>query len=139
MKLKNIDELKTYIDVEKVTSGDLLIFKVNLNIDDDDYMLSTIEQIIMDSKSILDELGIKVLFIPQSNDVNVEVSTEWPEDKLLEEYAKQQNNIGRKDGFMKALNDVDIDSEYNDNVKHKNHDYLEGYKQGYKMGWDTYT
>jgi hypothetical protein len=129
-------ELNEYIEIEKVTKNDLLIFKVKA--DSDVEMVNLIEEIIMGSKSILDDLGIKTLFIPEVYDVDVEISKDWPEEELIELYNTQQYSLGKKDGFMKALGDIDTESEYNDEILHRNENYISGYKEGYYIGWEVY-
>ena len=54
-------------------------------------------------------------------------------------YNNQQHGIGKKDGFLKAMGDIDNDLEYDDSITHRNDSYIEGYKQGYEIGWDIYS
>jgi hypothetical protein len=138
MEIKRNEDIKNYIDVEKVTEKDLLVFKINIDTISGEHPFTQIEKVVSDVKKVLDELNIKALFIPQHLGTEMEILPLEGLDnsRLLEIYATQQGNAGFSEGYIKSLSDFENENPYNDGVDSKNEHYTEKYKLGYSMAWN---
>lgn len=136
MKIKNVEEIESYIDVEKVTKDDILIFRIDISKFDNIY--EELEHLIKDIKQhVLDEKEIKALFIPHNNGIEVEISNNEKEIvELINLYNKQQGTCGFKNGYTNALFAFEGNKEYDDSDETKNENYNKQYKLGYKTAWE---
>lgn len=133
--INNLDEIKNYIDVEKVTKNDILIFRINIDMFSGDQSIEQIvDPIIREANVVLKEKEIKAIFIPYYNGLELEITSN--ESEILKAYEAQQKGFGLTDGFLKGLNDFDNGIEYNDGHDSKYIPYVESYKQGYKKGFE---
>jgi len=132
-------KLSEYIEVEKVTKDDILIFKIDIDMFDDGSIEENIIPIIREAKTLLDVKEIKSIFIPYRNGVEVEISNDLTESGLLELYNKYQRSEGFRDGYLKSLSDFDKHVEYDDNPESRNASYDKSYKLGYKTAWQYNT
>jgi len=80
--------LTEYIEIEKVTKDDILVFKISMNMFDDRTVEENMSEIIRDVKKLLDEKEIKAIFIPYYNGLEFEINKSTSE--LLEIYNRQQ-------------------------------------------------
>jgi len=129
--------LTEYIEIEKVTKDDILVFKISMNMFDDRTVEENMSEIIRDVKKLLDEKEIKAIFIPYYNGLEFEINKSTSE--LLEIYNRQQETWGYRNGFIKGLSDFDNSVEYNDISDSKSVEYVEFYKNGYKKGFEIRT
>jgi hypothetical protein len=130
-------KLSEYIEVEKITKDDVLIFKININMFDDRTVAENMSETIRDVKELLGEKEIKAIFIPYYNGFEFEINRSTSE--LLELYDRQQETIGFRNGFIKGLSDFNNSVEYNDVSDSKSVEYIEFYKNGYKKGFEIRT
>lgn len=129
--IKDLDDLKNYIEIEKVTKDDVLIFKIDIDMFSGDSSIDQIvSPIIKEANTVLEEKEIKAIFIPYYNGLKLEILPS--ESELLKVYDIQQGTLGFRDGFLKGLSDFDNNIEYCDETNSKYAIYVESYKQGYK-------